>query len=65
MDFYPAHTQLRWFQGQQEISGHVVATNMVPNGDWTHQLLVLLETPPLPVGVTCSWQVEHISLEHP
>uniref|UniRef100_UPI001293B418 LOW QUALITY PROTEIN: class II histocompatibility antigen, B-L beta chain-like n=1 Tax=Lonchura striata TaxID=40157 RepID=UPI001293B418 len=45
VDFYPAHTQLRWFQGQQELS--VVANNVVPNGDWTHQILVLLETSPL------------------
>ncbi|NWT77281.1 HB2B protein, partial [Prunella himalayana] len=43
MDFYPAHIQLRWFQSQQELS--VVATDMVPNRDWTHQLLVLLVTP--------------------
>uniref|UniRef100_A0A8C3X7Q2 Immunoglobulin C1-set domain-containing protein n=1 Tax=Cyanoderma ruficeps TaxID=181631 RepID=A0A8C3X7Q2_9PASS len=46
MDFYPAHIQVRWFQGQQELSGHVVATAVVPNGDWTHQLLALLETTP-------------------
>ncbi|NXP43315.1 HB2J protein, partial [Leiothrix lutea] len=45
MDFYPGHIQVRWFQGQQELSGHVVATDVVPNGDWTYQLLVLLETP--------------------
>ncbi|NWZ17801.1 HB2L protein, partial [Agelaius phoeniceus] len=42
MDFYPAAIQVRWFQGQQELSEHVVATNVVPNGDWTYQLLVLL-----------------------
>uniref|UniRef100_A0A803V4W2 Immunoglobulin C1-set domain-containing protein n=1 Tax=Ficedula albicollis TaxID=59894 RepID=A0A803V4W2_FICAL len=46
MDFYPAKVQLRWFYGQQELSGHVAATDLVPNGDWTQQLLVLLETPP-------------------
>ncbi|NXS37873.1 HB2A protein, partial [Pomatostomus ruficeps] len=46
MDFYPAQVQLRWFQGQQELSGYVVATDVVPNRDWTYQLLVLLETPP-------------------
>ncbi|KAM4751839.1 class II histocompatibility antigen, B-L beta chain-like [Cyanocitta cristata] len=46
MDFYPAEIQVRWFQGQQELSGHVVATDIVPNGDWTYQLLVLLEIPP-------------------
>ncbi|NWH42522.1 HB2L protein, partial [Chloropsis hardwickii] len=44
MDFYPAHIQVSWFQGQQELSEHVVATDVVPNGDWTYQLLVLLET---------------------
>ncbi|NXP41240.1 HB2L protein, partial [Leiothrix lutea] len=64
MDFYPAHIQLRSFQGQQELSGHVVATDVVPNGDWTHQLLVLLETPPRH-GVTSRCQVEHVSLEQP
>uniref|UniRef100_A0A8C3NGD4 Uncharacterized protein n=1 Tax=Geospiza parvula TaxID=87175 RepID=A0A8C3NGD4_GEOPR len=46
MDFYPAAIQVRWFQGQQELSEHVVATDVVPNGDWTYQLRVLLETPP-------------------
>ncbi|NWY40070.1 HB2L protein, partial [Sylvia atricapilla] len=64
MDFYPAHIQVRWFQGQQELSGHVVATDVVPNGDWSYQLLVLLETPPRR-GVTYTCQVEHVSLEQP
>ncbi|NXY37828.1 HB2A protein, partial [Pomatorhinus ruficollis] len=64
VDFYPAHIQVRWFQGQQELSGHVVATNLVPSGDWTHQLLVLLEPPPQH-GVSYTCQVEHISLEQP
>ncbi|NXH49378.1 HB2L protein, partial [Dicaeum eximium] len=56
MDFYPAEIQLRWFQGQQELSGDVVATDVVPNRDWTYQF---------PCRVTCSCQVEHVSLEHP
>ncbi|NXI30186.1 HB2L protein, partial [Sterrhoptilus dennistouni] len=64
MDFYPAQIQVTWFQGQQELSGHVVATDVVPNGDWTHQLLVLLETPPQH-GVSYTCQVEHVSLEQP
>ncbi|NWY22828.1 HB2A protein, partial [Aphelocoma coerulescens] len=64
MDFYSAQVQLRWFQGQEELSGHVVATDIVPNGNWTHQLLVLLEIPPQR-GVTSSCQVEHNSLEQP
>uniref|UniRef100_A0A8D2MPB0 Ig-like domain-containing protein n=1 Tax=Zonotrichia albicollis TaxID=44394 RepID=A0A8D2MPB0_ZONAL len=53
MDFYPAAIQVRWFQAQQELSEHVVATEVVPNGDWTYQLLVY------------SCQVEHVSLEQP
>ncbi|XP_036261451.1 class II histocompatibility antigen, B-L beta chain-like [Molothrus ater] len=64
IDFYPAAIQVRWFQGQQELSEHVVATDVVPNGDWTYQLLVLLETPPRR-GLTYSCQVEHVSLEQP
>ncbi|XP_063037870.1 class II histocompatibility antigen, B-L beta chain-like [Melospiza melodia melodia] len=64
MDFYPAAIQVRWFQGQQELSEHVVATDVVANGDWTYQLLVLLETPPRR-GLSYSCQVEHVSLEQP
>uniref|UniRef100_U3JEU4 Ig-like domain-containing protein n=1 Tax=Ficedula albicollis TaxID=59894 RepID=U3JEU4_FICAL len=64
MDFYPAQIQLRWFQNQQELSEHVVATDMVANGDWTYQLLVLLETPPRR-GLSYTCQVEHVSLEQP
>ncbi|XP_074385906.1 class II histocompatibility antigen, B-L beta chain-like [Zonotrichia albicollis] len=64
MDFYPAAIQVRWFQGQQELSEHVVATDVVPNEDWTYQLLVLLETPTRR-GLSYSCQVEHVSLEQP
>ncbi|NXG24884.1 HB2A protein, partial [Grallaria varia] len=64
MDFYPAELQVRWFQGDQELSEHVVATNVVPNWDWTYQLLVMLEMP-LQSRVTSTCQVEHVSLEHP
>uniref|UniRef100_A0A8C5TRC1 Immunoglobulin C1-set domain-containing protein n=1 Tax=Malurus cyaneus samueli TaxID=2593467 RepID=A0A8C5TRC1_9PASS len=61
MDFYPARVQLRWFQGQQELSGRVVATDVIQNGDWIYQLLVLLETPLVWGHLPC--QVEHVSLE--
>ncbi|NWS82844.1 HB2L protein, partial [Toxostoma redivivum] len=64
MDFYPAEIQVRWFQGQQELSEHVVATDVGANGDWTYQLLVLLERPARR-GVTYTCQVEHVSLEQP
>ncbi|XP_058713299.1 class II histocompatibility antigen, B-L beta chain-like [Poecile atricapillus] len=66
MDFSPAHIQLSCSQGQQQLSGHVLATAVLPSGDWSQQLLVLLETvpPPLPPALS-SCQVEHVSLEHP
>ncbi|NXC27267.1 HB2A protein, partial [Campylorhamphus procurvoides] len=64
MDFYPAEVQVRWFQGEQELSEHMVATDVVPNGDWSYQLLAMLEIP-LQRGVTYTCQVEHVSLEHP
>ncbi|XP_027766386.1 class II histocompatibility antigen, B-L beta chain-like [Empidonax traillii] len=64
MDFYPAPVQVRWFQDGQELLEHVVATDVVPNGDWTYQVLVMLEMPPRR-GVTYTCQVEHVSLEHP
>ncbi|NXC33547.1 HB2L protein, partial [Campylorhamphus procurvoides] len=64
LDFYPAEVQVRWLQGGQEVAEHVVATDVVPNGDWSYQVLVMLETPPLG-GVTYTCQVEHVSLEQP
>ncbi|NXF14040.1 HB2L protein, partial [Smithornis capensis] len=64
MDFYPKEVQVRWFQDGQELPEHVVATDVLPNGDWTYQLLVMLEIPPRR-GVTYTCQVEHVSLEQP
>uniref|UniRef100_A0A8C3V5R6 Uncharacterized protein n=1 Tax=Catharus ustulatus TaxID=91951 RepID=A0A8C3V5R6_CATUS len=64
MDFYSAKIQLRWFQGQQELSGHVVDIDVVANGNWTYQLLVQLQIAPLR-WVTYLCQVEHVSQEHP
>ncbi|NXK70888.1 HB2A protein, partial [Sylvietta virens] len=63
MDFYPAHIQPRWFQGRQQLSGHVVATAVVPSGAGTPQLPVLLETPP--GRGQPQLQGEHGSLEQP
>ncbi|XP_064495275.1 LOW QUALITY PROTEIN: class II histocompatibility antigen, B-L beta chain-like [Pseudopipra pipra] len=64
MDFYSAPVQVRWFQDGQELPEHVMATDMVHTGDWSYQVLVMLESPPWR-GVTYSCQVEHVSLEHP
>nr|CDU41828.1 MHC class II protein [Macaca fascicularis] len=63
-DFYPGSIQVRWFlNGQEETTG-VVSTNLIRNGDWTFQILVMLEMTPQQGDVyTC--QVEHPSLDSP
>uniref|UniRef100_A0A8C0ATW7 MHC class II antigen n=1 Tax=Buteo japonicus TaxID=224669 RepID=A0A8C0ATW7_9AVES len=43
---------------------HVVSTDVIQNGDWTYQVLVMLETTPQR-GDTYACQVEHVSLQHP
>ncbi|XP_049620676.1 HLA class II histocompatibility antigen, DR beta 3 chain-like [Suncus etruscus] len=44
--FYPGHIEVRWFRNGQEQEAGVIATGLIPNGDWTFQTLVMLETVP-------------------
>ncbi|XP_036625042.1 DLA class II histocompatibility antigen, DR-1 beta chain-like isoform X1 [Trichosurus vulpecula] len=62
--FYPGDIEVKWFlNGQEEIAG-VVSTGLISNGDWTFQILVMLEMIPKHGDVyTC--QVEHSSLQNP
>ncbi|XP_074666644.1 class II histocompatibility antigen, B-L beta chain-like isoform X1 [Strix aluco] len=62
--FYPAQIEVKWFQNKREETEHVVSTDVIPNGDWTYQVLVMLETTPQR-GDTYTCQVEHVSLQHP
>uniref|UniRef100_A0A8C8Z583 Major histocompatibility complex, class II, DP beta 1 n=1 Tax=Prolemur simus TaxID=1328070 RepID=A0A8C8Z583_PROSS len=63
-DFYPGNIQVRWFLNGQEETAGVVSTNLIRNGDWTFQILVMLEMTPQQGDVyTC--QVEHPSLDSP
>uniref|UniRef100_A0A671FDV0 Major histocompatibility complex, class II, DP beta 1 n=1 Tax=Rhinolophus ferrumequinum TaxID=59479 RepID=A0A671FDV0_RHIFE len=63
-DFYPRDIQVRWFLNGQEETAGVVFTNLIHNGDWTFQILVMLEMTPQRGDVyTC--QVEHPSLDSP
>uniref|UniRef100_A0A8D0EUW5 Ig-like domain-containing protein n=1 Tax=Strix occidentalis caurina TaxID=311401 RepID=A0A8D0EUW5_STROC len=64
MDFYPAQIEVKWFQNGREETERVVSTDVIPNGDWTYQVLVMLETTPQR-GDTYTCQVEHVSLQHP
>ncbi|XP_006882238.1 PREDICTED: HLA class II histocompatibility antigen, DRB1-1 beta chain-like, partial [Elephantulus edwardii] len=62
--FYPGHIEVKWFRNGQEEEAGVVSTGLVRNGDWTFQMLVMLETIPQS-GEVYSCQVEHPSLESP
>ncbi|KAK4805509.1 hypothetical protein QYF61_004448 [Mycteria americana] len=64
MDFYPAEIEVKWFKNGQEETERVVSTDVIQNGDWTYQVLVMLETTPQR-GDTYRCQVEHVSLQHP
>ncbi|KFR16262.1 hypothetical protein N306_05457, partial [Opisthocomus hoazin] len=44
--FYPAEIEVKWFKNGQEETEHVVSTDVIQNGDWTYQVLVMLETSP-------------------
>ncbi|XP_066129373.1 HLA class II histocompatibility antigen, DP beta 1 chain-like isoform X2 [Saccopteryx bilineata] len=63
-DFYPGHIQVRWFLNGQEETAGVVSTHPIHNGDWTFQVLVMLEVTPQQ-GDVCTCQVEHPSLDSP
>lgn len=63
-DFYPAQIKVRWFRNGQEETTGVVSTQLIRNGDWTFQVLVMLEMTPQRGDVyTC--HVDHASLENP
>lgn len=63
-DFYPAHIKVCWFRNDQEETAGVVSTPLIRNGDWTYQVLVMLEMTPQRGDVyTC--RVEHPSLQSP
>ncbi|XP_054982764.1 HLA class II histocompatibility antigen, DQ beta 1 chain-like [Sorex araneus] len=63
-DFYPDQVNVRWFRNEQEETAGVVSTPLIRNGDWSFQIIVMLEMTPQRGDVyTC--QVEHPSLETP
>ncbi|NWU60096.1 HB2L protein, partial [Dromas ardeola] len=62
--FYPMEIEVKWLKNGQEETERVVSTEVMQNGDWTYQVLVMLETTPQR-GDTYTCQVEHVSLQHP
>ncbi|XP_059571341.1 DLA class II histocompatibility antigen, DR-1 beta chain-like [Alligator mississippiensis] len=62
--FYPGGIEVKWLKNGQEQMAGVVSTELMQNGDWTFQILVMLEMTPRSGDVyTC--QVEHSSLPDP
>uniref|UniRef100_A0A8D0MYG6 Ig-like domain-containing protein n=1 Tax=Sus scrofa TaxID=9823 RepID=A0A8D0MYG6_PIG len=62
--FLSSHVEVRWFRNGQEEAAGVVSTGLIPNGDWTFQTMVMLETVPQS-GEVYSCRVEHPSLTSP
>nr|XP_030726311.1 HLA class II histocompatibility antigen, DRB1-1 beta chain-like isoform X1 [Globicephala melas] len=62
--FYPGHIEVRWFRNGQEEEAGVVSTGLIPNGDWTFQTMVMLETVPQS-GEVYTCHVEHPSQTSP
>ncbi|XP_023576849.1 HLA class II histocompatibility antigen, DP beta 1 chain-like [Octodon degus] len=63
-NFYPGNIEIRWFLNGQEQTAGIESTNLIRNGDWTFQILVMLEMTPQEGDVyTC--HVEHPSLDSP
>ncbi|XP_032128935.1 HLA class II histocompatibility antigen, DRB1-10 beta chain-like, partial [Sapajus apella] len=62
--FYPGSIEVRWFRNDQKEKTGVVSTGLIQNGDWTFQILVMLETVPQS-GEAYICQVEHPSVMSP
>ncbi|XP_052019321.1 H-2 class II histocompatibility antigen, I-E beta chain-like [Apodemus sylvaticus] len=63
-DFYPGSIEVRWFRNGEEEKNGIVSTGLIQNGDWTFQMLVMLEAVPQG-GEVYTCQVEHPSLSSP
>ncbi|XP_020829886.1 rano class II histocompatibility antigen, A beta chain [Phascolarctos cinereus] len=62
--FYPSKIKVTWLKNGQEETAGVVSTGVIQHGDWTYQILVMLEMIPQSRDIyTCS--VEHASLQSP
>ncbi|XP_030053111.1 H-2 class II histocompatibility antigen, E-S beta chain [Microcaecilia unicolor] len=61
--FYPSGIKVKWLRNHVEESS-VVSTELLQNGDWTFQILVILEME-LQRGETYTCEVEHSSLSEP
>nr|DBA20460.1 TPA: hypothetical protein GDO54_017237 [Pyxicephalus adspersus] len=62
--FYPSEIEVKWFRNGQEEISQVESTEPYQNGDWTFQIMVMLETE-IQKGDLFTCEVQHKSLEAP
>ncbi|XP_053329021.1 H-2 class II histocompatibility antigen, E-S beta chain-like [Spea bombifrons] len=62
--FFPSEISVKWFRNDQEQSESVKSSDLFPNGDWTFQILVMLETD-IQRGDSFTCEVLHKSLRSP
>ncbi|XP_054577632.1 DLA class II histocompatibility antigen, DR-1 beta chain-like isoform X1 [Eptesicus fuscus] len=62
--FYPGPIEVRWLRDGREEQAGVVSTGLIRNGDWTFQMLVMLETVPRS-GEVYTCHVQHPSSSSP
>ncbi|XP_063287616.1 H-2 class II histocompatibility antigen, E-S beta chain-like isoform X1 [Pelobates fuscus] len=62
--FYPVGIEVKWFRNEQEQTTQVSYSGPHPDGDWTNQLLVDLETE-IQKGDKFTCEIHHRSLESP
>ncbi|XP_040181229.1 H-2 class II histocompatibility antigen, E-S beta chain-like [Rana temporaria] len=62
--FYPSEIEVKWYRNGVEETAQVQSTDIFQNGDWTFQILVMLETE-ITKGDTFTCEVLHSSLETP
>ncbi|XP_044124324.1 H-2 class II histocompatibility antigen, E-S beta chain-like [Bufo gargarizans] len=62
--FYPSDIEVKWYRNGQEETELVQSTEPYHNGDWSYQILVMLETE-IQKGDTFTCEVHHSSLKAP
>ncbi|KAM5145836.1 H-2 class II histocompatibility antigen, E-S beta chain-like [Mantella aurantiaca] len=62
--FYPSEIEVKWYRNGEEETSQVQSTDIFQNGDWTFQVMVMLETE-IHKGDTFSCEVIHNSLKAP
>nr|AMD82123.1 MHC class II beta chain [Rhinella marina] len=62
--FYPSVIEVKWYRNGQEETELVQSTEPYHNGDWSYQILVMLETE-IQKGDTFTCEVHHSSLKDP